>query len=64
MGVKTSGGYCANCKKNVMTQRNAPNHVLHLILSILTLGFWLVVWFLLAIGSANNKRCTECGQTV
>ena len=62
MGVKTSGVYCGNCKKNVMAQRNAPNHILHLVLSVMTVGFWLVVWVLLAIAGVNSKRCTECGQ--
>lgn len=64
MPVRTGGGYCSNCKKNVMTQRNTPNHVLHLLLSIFTVGFWLIVWLLVTVGASGGSRCTECGQKV
>ena len=28
---------------------NRPNHILHLLLSIFTLGFWVIVWILIAL---------------
>lgn len=31
------------------------NHVLHLILSIITIGFWIPVWLLVAISHANER---------
>jgi amino acid permease len=31
------------------SQKKRTNHILHFLLSIVTLGFWLVVWF--AIGT-------------
>ena len=64
MAVKTGGGYCANCKKQVMTQKNAPNHILHLLLTVFTAGIWLIVWILLIAGHIGGSRCTECGQKV
>ena len=64
MGVKTSGGYCRHCNKNVMTQKNTPNHLLHLILSVFTLGLWVIVWLLLILGHIGGSRCTECGHKV
>ena len=36
------------------------NHILHLILSILTGGLWLVVWIFLAI-SRDAPTCAKCG---
>lgn len=45
-----------------MHTRPGINHVLHLILSIITLGFWLVVWLILAIAKgAERPRCVNCG---
>lgn len=32
------------------------NHVLHLILSIITLGLWLVVWILVVIFAGQKQR--------
>jgi len=64
MAVKTGGGYCPNCKKNVMTQKNTPNHLLHFFVSVITLGGWLVIWLLLALGHIGGKRCTECGHRI
>jgi hypothetical protein len=35
----------------------APNHVVHLILSLCTAGLWLIVWFFVAVkGQAPDER--------
>ncbi len=31
-------------------------HVLHLILSLITVGFWVPVWILVAVSHANERR--------
>jgi len=36
------------------TYEIAPNHVLHGVLSLLTLGLWLIVWFFIAL--VSNQR--------
>jgi hypothetical protein len=64
MAVKTKGAYCNACQKNVMAQSNKPNHVLHLILTVVTAGLWGLVWLLLAAGAIGGYRCTQCGQAV
>jgi len=33
-----------------------PNHILHLLLSLVTLGFWLIVWILIAMSSGETRR--------
>ena len=33
----------------VLLTGNRPNHILHLLLSIFTLGFWVIVWILIAL---------------
>jgi Mg2+/citrate symporter len=32
-----------------------PNHILHFILSILTAGFWLIIWLFIALGSKERR---------
>lgn len=40
----------------VMVKGHRPNHVLHLILSIITLGLWLIVWLILSIASGEKRK--------
>jgi hypothetical protein len=38
------------------------NHVLHLILTLVTVGVWGLVWLTLGIiSAAKGFRCTQCG---
>lgn len=64
MGTKTTGKFCNACQANVMAQKNTPNHILHLILSIVTFGLWLIVWLVLIVASLGGWRCTKCGHRV
>lgn len=51
---------CKTCVKATIHLVQRSNHVLHLLLSVVTFGAWLVVWFLVA----NVERpvtCTVCG---
>lgn len=52
--VWSGGGGGGAAASTVVVTRSGPNHVLHLILTILTLGLWLPVWILIAI-SVNGK---------
>jgi hypothetical protein len=47
-----------------MAQKNTPNHVLHLILSLVTFGLWLPIWLLISAGGLGGWRCTQCGHKV
>lgn len=48
------------------TQKKKTNHILHLILSILTWGLWLIVWgVVMHSNNTHNKRLSrEMGQIV
>lgn len=62
MATKQVSGYCNVCQRQSLFQKEGINHVLHLILSIVTLGFWVLVWIALAINSSTKQpRCTTCG---
>ncbi len=55
-------GYCQMCGRQSYFTKPRVNHVLHLILSIVTLGAWLVVWAVLgALNASKASRCTTCG---
>ncbi len=62
MGQKQTGTYCPHCQKNVLAVGKTPNHVLHLILTILTFGLWGVVWVISTLSSIGGFRCTQCGN--
>lgn len=39
----------------MLAKGNRPNHVLHLILTILTVGIWGIVWILLAAFGGEER---------
>jgi hypothetical protein len=60
-----TGFYCEYCHDHTSVVTKGPNHILHIILSFLTGGFWLIVYAMVAIGSSNaTKRCVKCGHVV
>lgn len=65
MGWKESSGVCSNCGTRRRTRKKTCNHVLHLILSIITAGLWVIIWIFEVITDASTKyNCVECGLPV
>ncbi len=60
MATKQLMQYCPYCERNSAHLQQKPSHLLHLFLSIITVGVWLVVWLLLAL-FAGKPVCTVCG---
>jgi len=63
MGQKQTGRFCAHCQANTMATAQAPNHVLHLLLTLFTMGLWFIPWILIA-SATGTFRCTKCGSKV
>lgn len=41
----------------LLSKKKKTNHLLHLLLSIVTGGFWIIIWLLVAISnSSENKK--------
>ena len=40
-------------------QSRRPNHTLHLLLSIITAGIWIPIWFLMSINDAIERGRIE-----
>lgn len=64
MGIKQSSRYCHFCQQDVLAQASSPNHILHLILSCLTAGVWVLVWISMIFLSIGGYRCSQCGRKV
>lgn len=50
--------YCPVCAEYVPASRNV-SHVLHLLLTLCTAGFWVWVWIYFAL--CGERVCTRCG---
>jgi hypothetical protein len=61
MAQERTGGFCNYCARPVLVERQATNHVLHLLLTIFTCSLWLIIWVLASI-KIGGWRCTVCGQ--
>lgn len=63
MAEQRRGKFCRLCGKQTLAVRPGTNHVLHLLLSIVTLGIWLPVWLGLSI-KFGGWKCSQCGSRV
>jgi hypothetical protein len=53
---------CAICRRPTLHLVQKPNHILHLLLSVVTMGLWLVVWLMVAVNARDQAEvCTVCG---
>ncbi len=62
MAIEQKGGYCKNCGRQVVVFRKGTNHILHLLLTIVTGGIWLIVWILTGV-KFGGWRCASCGSS-
>lgn len=42
--------------QRVVIVQDRPNHVLHLLLSVITFGAWIPIWFLISLISAIRRK--------
>lgn len=55
--------YCPECDRRVRVVADTPNHILHLLLTVFTVGAWLLVWIIFCLFS-GTYRCSRCGTAV
>jgi hypothetical protein len=60
MPHQETGGFCDHCQSRVVVRRPSANHVLHLLLTLFTLGLWAIVWIGVSV-RFGGWMCTECG---
>lgn len=53
---------CGTCDHLVSVPVKRANHALHIILSLLTFGFWLPIWFFAVTEAAMTPagKCPRC----
>ena len=54
--------HCYKCQKKTLHIEQKINNILHLLLSVITAGVWIIVWVLLAIFHNKKTQCTVCGH--
>ena len=69
MSQQQEQGWCARCRQSRLFTRNRYDvpHVGHILVSIVTLGLWVPVWFLHTACNAWSSepfRCTVCGASL
>lgn len=52
--------HCKICGEKTAHEVTGANHILHLLLTVITFGMWFPIWMLLMFTS--NARCRECGS--
>ena len=63
--VKQEMRYCKNCGHETMHLKNAKkmSWIVHLLLTIITGGFWLIIWIPLTILHIFNKSLTSLASS-
>lgn len=65
MSVVQIQARCVTCNGLRLFSKSGPNHVLHLLLSLVTMGLWLPVWIvILFCGHSRPYRCMRCGDAI
>lgn len=61
MAIQEATGFCKGCNKQMLIRRKGTNHILHFLLTIFTVGLWLIIWILASI-KIGGWRCSQCGM--
>lgn len=63
MAMQMKSKHCKRCGEQILAQRPGVNHILHLVMSVITGGLWLIIWLgsMIRIG---GWRCSRCGKRV
>lgn len=59
MGMLQKRKWCKECDRYVLATAQGANHILHLLLSLISFGLWLPIWFLCCL---VRFRCPQCGR--
>ena len=61
--IKQQYQFCSNCNQIMPANSYKVNHILHALLSVLTIGFWIIIWALICLGTLDtNFYCVKCGN--
>jgi hypothetical protein len=52
--------WCRSCRSETLHIQKPPNHLLHFLLTLATLGVWVIPWIYLSF-KQDRPRCQDCG---
>lgn len=52
---------CRQCGHKTLQFIDTPNHIFHLLVSCITFGLWIPIWFIAAF-QVKPWQCTSCGK--
>ncbi len=61
MGMEQQVITCRVCRRATVHARKSVNHILHLLLAIITGCLWVPVWLLVAM-FPGRWQCQDCGN--
>lgn len=63
MATVSTRKFCPDCNQNRLFEKSGTNNILHLLLSVITVGCWIPIWILCAVLNAFRPfRCQSCGK--
>jgi cytochrome b561 len=60
MPVKSIAVHCRRCEADTPHLVETPNHVLHGVLTLFTIGFWVIPWIIVAAIGDSTPACSKC----
>jgi len=61
MSMQQAHRYCPVCQRRTLSTRPGTSHIFHLLMCVITVGFWLPIWILCVMLPAQ-WRCAQCGS--
>ena len=57
--------YCKNCQRQTLQRKNSKqmSWLMHLFLTVITAGLWLIVWIIMLLWHTINKTATAIGSS-
>ena len=63
MANKQQHKFCKFCNQIMPANKKVPNHIMHVILTILTYGFWIFVWLIFVLCN-EPFYCEKCKSRI
>ena len=65
MDYEETSKYCTFCQRDILARRSIQrvNDILHLLLTLVTGGLWLLVWIFMS-KEVGEWRCSSCGKVI
>lgn len=61
MPTRQEVSFCPTCNRMMVHLHQEPSQLAHLLLVLMTLGFWLPGWLFL-MWKSRTGQCTGCGE--